>query len=143
MASKTLTFEEVAKHNRKKDCWIIIHGKVYDVSEFLDEHPGGDEVLLLATEKDATDDFEDVGHSESAREDMKKYLVGEVDTSTIPAKPFYQPPPKQQSPPPSAAGSGQSSALRMLQFLIPLLILGFAFFLQFYGKKASPAKPQN
>lgn len=32
--------EEVAKHNWKESCWVIIHGKAYDVTEFLPEHPG-------------------------------------------------------------------------------------------------------
>ncbi|MQL10592.1 cytochrome b5 domain-containing protein, partial [Escherichia coli] len=47
--SKTFTFDEVAKHNHKKDCWIIVNGKVYDVTPFMDDHPGGDEALLSAT----------------------------------------------------------------------------------------------
>ncbi|XP_054783066.1 cytochrome B5-like [Prosopis cineraria] len=144
MASKAFTFEEVAKHNHKNDCWIIINGKVYDVTPFLEEHPGGDEVLLLAAEKDATDDFEDVGHSDSAKEMMEKYLAGDVDVSTLPEKPQFRSPPPRQAPPPPAAVSDQSSgvALKILQYLIPLLILGFAYFLQYYGKKASPANPE-
>lgn len=43
---KKYTFEDVAKHNTKDDCWMIIHGKVYDVTSFLPEHPGGEEVML-------------------------------------------------------------------------------------------------
>ncbi|KAL3625259.1 Mitochondrial inner membrane protease atp23 [Castilleja foliolosa] len=43
---------------------------VYDVTPFMDEHPGGDEVLIAVTGKDATNDFKDVGHSDSAREMM-------------------------------------------------------------------------
>ncbi|XP_048422208.1 cytochrome b5 [Pyrus x bretschneideri] len=129
--SEVYLFEEVAKHNHKKDCWIIISGKVYDVTPFLEEHPGGDEVLLLAVEKDATDDFNDVGHSDSAREQMEKYYVGKVDTSTIPAQPNYKLPPQ------AAAPAEQSSGLmvKLLQFLLPLLILGAAFALQYYNKK--------
>jgi predicted heme/steroid binding protein len=40
------TLAEVAKHNKEGDCWLVIEGNVYDVSKFLDEHPGGEEVLL-------------------------------------------------------------------------------------------------
>lgn len=32
---------EVRKHNTADNCWIVLHQKVYDVSTFLDEHPGG------------------------------------------------------------------------------------------------------
>ncbi|KAJ7951357.1 Cytochrome b5 [Quillaja saponaria] len=136
--AKVHTFEEVAKHNHKNDCWIIIHGKVYDVTPFLEEHPGGDEVLLLAAEKDATDDFEDVGHSEDARETMKKFFVGEVDVSTLPEKPNYRPTSTPIAPPPNQSpGFG----IKILQFLLPLLILGLAFGLQYLGKKPTPATP--
>ncbi|XAR53926.1 hypothetical protein NMG60_11028869 [Bertholletia excelsa] len=128
---KVHPFEEVAKHNRKGDCWIIISGKVYDVTPFLDDHPGGDEVLLTATEKDATDDFEDVGHSDSAREMMSQYYIGEIDPSTLPQKEQYKPPPKAAP----SANEGPGILLKILQFILPLLILGLAFALQKYGKK--------
>ena len=36
---------EVAKHDQPNDCWVVVHGNVYDLSEFLDKHPGGYEVL--------------------------------------------------------------------------------------------------
>ena len=75
MASKTYTLAEIAQHNSKKNNWVLIHDIVYDVTEFLDEHPGGEEVLLEQGGKEATEAFEDVGHSGDARELMKKYKV--------------------------------------------------------------------
>ncbi|EFH38668.1 predicted protein, partial [Arabidopsis lyrata subsp. lyrata] len=55
---KVFTLAEVSQHSSSQDCWIVIDGKVYDVTKFLDDHPGGDEVILTSTGKDATDDFE-------------------------------------------------------------------------------------
>lgn len=43
----------------------------------LQQHPGGDEVLFGEVGRDATEAFEDVGHSDEAREILKKYYVGE------------------------------------------------------------------
>ena len=39
-AGQKLHGEEVLKHNKREDCWVIIHGKAYDVTDFLPEHPG-------------------------------------------------------------------------------------------------------
>jgi cytochrome b involved in lipid metabolism len=41
MAPKTITLAECQEHMSDKDCWLVIEGKVYDVTPFLDEHPGG------------------------------------------------------------------------------------------------------
>ncbi|SPP75716.1 cytochrome b5 [Drosophila guanche] len=75
---KTFTRAEVAKHNTNKDTWLLIHNSVYDVTAFLNEHPGGEEVLIEQAGKDATENFEDVGHSNDAREMMTKYKIGEL-----------------------------------------------------------------
>ncbi|EDW71968.1 uncharacterized protein Dwil_GK10686 [Drosophila willistoni] len=75
---KTYTRAEVAKHNSNKDTWLLIHNNIYDVTEFLNEHPGGEEVLIEQAGKDATENFEDVGHSNDAREMMRKYKIGEL-----------------------------------------------------------------
>ncbi|XP_067632904.1 cytochrome b5 [Eurosta solidaginis] len=75
---KLYTREEIGKHNTNKNTWLIIHNNVYDVSQFLNEHPGGEEVLIEQGGKEATENFEDVGHSSDAREMMKKYKIGEL-----------------------------------------------------------------
>ncbi|MQL93792.1 hypothetical protein Taro_026448, partial [Colocasia esculenta] len=53
---KTYTKAEVSVHNSKKDCWIIIKDKVYDVTPYVEEHPGGDAILTNAG-GDATEGF--------------------------------------------------------------------------------------
>ncbi|KAK3955073.1 cytochrome b5-like heme/steroid binding domain-containing protein [Pseudoneurospora amorphoporcata] len=74
--SAQLTYQDVAEHNTKKDLYIVIHDKVYDVTKFVNEHPGGEEVLLDVGGQDATEAFEDVGHSDEAREALVPLLVG-------------------------------------------------------------------
>lgn len=41
-----LTADEVAKHNSRRSCWVIIAGQAYDVTDFLDNHPGGPSIIL-------------------------------------------------------------------------------------------------
>ncbi|XP_020107483.1 cytochrome b5 [Ananas comosus] len=130
MGEKVYTLEEVSKHNTNKDCWLVINGKVYDVTKFLEDHPGGDDVLISSTGKDATDDFEDVGHSTTARAMMDEYYVGDIDTSTIPAKVKYTPP-KQ---PYYNQDKTSDFIIKLLQFLVPLAILGLAVAVRFYTK---------
>ncbi|KAL5211769.1 hypothetical protein ABZP36_022616 [Zizania latifolia] len=129
---KVYSFEEVAKHNEREDCWLIIAGKVYDVSPFMEEHPGGDEVLLACTGKDATADFIDIGHTATAKELMPQYCIGEVDASTIPSKIAYRVAPEDASPKPDADSGG--AWLTVLQLAVPLLLLVLAFALQDFAK---------
>uniref|UniRef100_A0A8D0GFD0 Cytochrome b5 type B n=1 Tax=Sphenodon punctatus TaxID=8508 RepID=A0A8D0GFD0_SPHPU len=69
---------EVAKRNSCKEAWLVIRERVYDVTRFVEEHPGGEEVLLEQAGADATESFEDVGHSTDAQEMLKQYFIGEV-----------------------------------------------------------------
>jgi len=78
MSMKKITRAEVAEHNSNKSVWIIINNNVFDVTKFLDEHPGGCEVLIEQAGKDATENFEDIGHSTDARNMTKQFMIGEL-----------------------------------------------------------------
>ncbi|XP_036897284.1 cytochrome b5 type B [Sturnira hondurensis] len=75
--------EEVAQRNTSKETWLVIHGRVYDITRFLNEHPGGEEVLLEQAGADASESFEDVGHSSDAREMLKQYYIGDVHPNDL------------------------------------------------------------
>ncbi|KAJ7368854.1 cytochrome b5-like heme/steroid binding domain-containing protein [Mycena olivaceomarginata] len=81
-APKVVTLAELRANNTKDKLYILIHEKVYDVTKFLDEHPGGDEVILAESGQDATEAFEDVGHSDEARELLPGMLVGEFEKNS-------------------------------------------------------------
>eukprot|EP00461_Guttulinopsis_vulgaris_P000106 UN00106 len=55
--NKVYTLEEVAKHNKPNDIWMVVNGDVLNVTSFMDEHPGGREALLLFAGKDASAEF--------------------------------------------------------------------------------------
>ncbi|OBT82492.1 hypothetical protein VE02_08164 [Pseudogymnoascus sp. 03VT05] len=79
-----LTGNEVAKHNSNESCWVIVHGKAYDVTEFMPEHPGGMTIILKWAGKDSTDTYEPIHPPDT----LDKYLdeskhLGEVDISTV------------------------------------------------------------
>ncbi|XP_052208048.1 cytochrome b5-like [Diospyros lotus] len=91
---KVLSFAEVSLHSDMKDCWVIINGKAYDVTDFLLVHPGGQEILLMAAGKDASEEFENAGHGSAARLMLDEFYVGEVDPLSMPTT-IVQTSPKQ------------------------------------------------
>ena len=76
--STVYTWEEIEEHNDDKSLWVVVHGVVYDVTNYALEHPGGIGILLEHAGIDGTDDFEDVGHSADAKELMKSFKIGVV-----------------------------------------------------------------
>lgn len=59
--ARQFTEEEIAKHNKPNDLWLIINGKVYDFTEYFLLHPGGEAILRNAG-KDSTDGFSKSHH---------------------------------------------------------------------------------
>lgn len=57
--------------------------KVYDVTSYLNDHPGGAEVMMEVAGEDATNMFEDIGHSTDARNEMKKFEIGRLKVRFI------------------------------------------------------------
>lgn len=63
----------MAAHKDLKDCWIILYGKVYDVTKFIYTHPGGSAKLLqcAGTGRDHQKEFEDENHGMLAKIQLK------------------------------------------------------------------------
>ncbi|KAI4276671.1 MAG: hypothetical protein LQ337_002343 [Flavoplaca oasis] len=82
--SQKLNGQEVAKHNNDTDCWVIIHGKAYDVTEFKEDHPGGKQIILKWAGKDATETYDPIHPPDTLDKflDQSKHL-GEVDMDTV------------------------------------------------------------
>ncbi|XP_012887738.1 PREDICTED: cytochrome b5 reductase 4 isoform X3 [Dipodomys ordii] len=73
-----VTEEELKKHNKKDDCWICIRGYVYNVSPYMEYHPGGEEELMRAAGADGTDLFDQVHRWVNYESMLKECLVGRM-----------------------------------------------------------------
>lgn len=75
---KQITLDEVSYHDTMQDCWIVLYDRVYDITDFLEMHPGGHDVLLEHAGRDATIAFIGTGHSKAAFASLKMYEIGEL-----------------------------------------------------------------
>jgi len=76
--TRTITLDEISCHDAVDDCWLVICDYVYDCTEFLRNHPGGQDVLMEYAGRDATLAFVDTGHSAVARTSLDRYKIGEL-----------------------------------------------------------------
>merc|ERR1711907_501063 len=119
--TKLITAKELQKHTTDDDLWLLIGGKVYDVSKYKDEHPGSDSILFDVKGIDATQEFVDVGHSGDAEETRDKLLVGDFDMSTADELPGGVAKPGETT-------SGESSsALMAIPVIVLVIILAIVF----------------
>ncbi len=70
------TLEDVTKHAVPTDCWLAASGKVYDVTSFVDKHPGG-EKILDGCGKDMTEFFKTI-HAKQSVEKLPAFYIGDL-----------------------------------------------------------------
>lgn len=71
------TAEEVAKHNTESDCWAIVDGNAYDLTEWVNSHPGGPGAISSLCGTDATKAFEQQhGDAEGPTKALERFLLG-------------------------------------------------------------------
>lgn len=74
----------MAKHNTPESCWVVLYGKVYDVTEFLPSHPGGKKIILKLAGKDATEEYDPVHPPGVLEENLKpENMLGTLDDETV------------------------------------------------------------
>jgi cytochrome b involved in lipid metabolism len=71
---------DVAERNTREDCWTIIDGFVYDITEFVNRHPGGVDNILQACGTDRTAQFETPSgpHNQSSLQSVQQYRIGRL-----------------------------------------------------------------
>lgn len=79
----SLTLSEVAKHNMVGDCWIIVQGSIYNVTQYLSLHPGGSNRITTFCGQDATNAYSTQGgkgsHSSFADSELGKLKLGQLN----------------------------------------------------------------
>ncbi|TKY90150.1 hypothetical protein EX895_000148 [Sporisorium graminicola] len=86
---KLISMDEVASYNKLpseggKGLWVVIKGEVYDVTEFVENHPGGRNIILKNAGKDVTELYEPIHPPTAIEENLDASChVGQVDPSTV------------------------------------------------------------
>jgi predicted heme/steroid binding protein len=74
---KEYTVAEVALHNKKNDLWLIVEGRVFDVTSVVSTHPGGDAIMKYPG-MDNTDTIFHDQHPESVRDQLNEFFIGTI-----------------------------------------------------------------
>ncbi|CAN0901474.1 Cytochrome B5-like protein [Linum grandiflorum] len=77
-AFKVYNKAEISLHNKRTDCWIIVKDRVFDVTSYVEEHPGGDAILTNAGD-DSTQGFFGPQHPGGAFQLIEDYCIGELE----------------------------------------------------------------
>ncbi|KAJ2016642.1 hypothetical protein H4218_005196 [Coemansia sp. IMI 209128] len=73
---RLISMDEVALHNKRTDCWMVIAGKVYNVTHYLEYHPGGKGELMRAAGRDGTDLFIKTHQWVNAESILRECMIG-------------------------------------------------------------------
>ncbi|KAM0672351.1 cytochrome B5 [Ordospora colligata] len=74
------TMDRIAMHNKSDDCWMVMEGIVYDVTEFIAVHPGGARTMMKYAGKDCTQAFNKAHAYVNIRELLENDIVGVLVT---------------------------------------------------------------
>ncbi|KYQ91307.1 cytochrome b5 A [Tieghemostelium lacteum] len=131
------TLEEISKHSSANDLWIVYNGEVFDVTKFIEDHPGGEQVLLENAGQDATQNFDDVGHSANANSMMQKYKIGTVKGGVVKKVELKKPSQTSSSKTdkPKKDNKSNEGGLGLLKIPIIILVLAVIAYL-FMGSDA-------
>lgn len=72
------TYQEVKSHNTLNDCWIIYDNNVYNITNFLNKHPGGNKIILDYGGLDITNNNIFILHSNNAYNILYEYKIGSI-----------------------------------------------------------------
>lgn len=78
-----LSMAQVAEHCTKEDCWVVLDNRAYDITAFVDRHPGGVGPVVNMAGKDATDVFDNYHSAKVYKSMLSPYLVGEVTDAPV------------------------------------------------------------
>ncbi|XP_020213413.1 cytochrome b5 [Cajanus cajan] len=125
---RVFTLSQVSQHKSNKDCWVVINGRVLDVTKFLEEHPGGEEVILEVGGNDATKEFDAIGHSKAAQNVVLKYQVGVLQGAIVKDVDLKDVVDKESNTKEMSAyvikEDGRSKSLAFYDFVVPFLAAG-------------------
>lgn len=83
---RIFSLEDLVLQRKQGQCWIVRKGRVYNVTEFVNDHPGGDDLITQFAGMDIGNAMEDENehmHSESAYTILEEYLVGKLGNDTL------------------------------------------------------------
>jgi len=86
LVARVVSHTELWAHRTSGDCWLAIHGRVYDVSRWHVFHPGGEEILLAYAGRDASDQFE-LFHPPMVGAKLRPFLIGSLESTPPPRMP--------------------------------------------------------
>lgn len=81
-----VSVKELEKHSKRTDCWICINRAVYNVTPYMDFHPGGIDQMMRGAGKDCTDLFNNVHSWVNYGGMLKKCYVGKLQEGTFAPK---------------------------------------------------------
>ncbi len=82
--NKVFTWEEVSKHNKPDDLWLVVEGKAFDVTKFMARHPGGHRPLLAMAGRDSTEVMNEFHPAPVFDKMLPKFYVGDVADYKVP-----------------------------------------------------------